>query len=200
MNTTRSKVIMLAALFALVSVAANFAQSQNAPSGRKRGFMFEIGAGPTTISYGALADSYFAAAESAGLSRIQVYLNIDLGYAVTQKLYLVVGVDGVGDRFYDTANYVQLNSYLYHAGLRYYPFERGLVLGLEGGAATQVLQSDVGLGGSSPWGWGAGATIAYDFARKPTGFTVELATKVDYLTIESSTVTAVALYLDLLWK
>lgn len=200
MNFSRLKIAVLAVLLVLVASVASFAQTSSASNARKRGFMFEIGAGPTTISYGAVADSYFSAAQSAGLSRIQLYLNIDLGYAITQKLYLVAGIDGVGDRFYDSYNYIQINSYLYHAGVRYYPFETGLVLGIDGGATAQVVQSDLGVSGSSPWGWGTGATFAYDFARKPTGFGLELGVRVDYLTIQGSPITGAALFLDLLWK
>ncbi len=202
MNITRSKIILLALCFTLFAATVSFAQSSSdgSTSTRKRGFMFELGGGTTTVSYGTLVDSYFAAAQAAGADRIQLFLNLDAGWAVNRKLYLVVGVDGVGDRFYDAVSYIQVNSYLYHGGLRYYPFDTGLVLGIEGGASRLVILSDVGVGGSSPWGWGGAATVAYDFNRRPTGFGLELGLQVDYLAVPTAPVAAAALYLDLLWK
>lgn len=168
---------------------------------RQRGFMFEIGLGPAVISYGAEADAYFAAAQAAGLSRVQVYLDITAGYAVTGKLYLVGGVQGGGDRFFDsTGAYVQLNSYLYHAGLRYYPFDTGLVLGLDAGPAALMATSNVGVSGASNWGWGGGATVAYDFAKKRTGFALVLGLQADYLDINAGRISMAALYLNVLWK
>lgn len=202
MKITLPKIILLTALFTLVSAAASLAQSsgEGGASAHKRGFMFEVGGGTTTISYGSTVDSYFQAAQALGADRIQLFLNLDVGWAAGEKLYLVAGVDGVGDRFYDPSTYVQVNSYLYHGGVRYYPFGTGLVLGIDGGASVLVAQSNVGVGGSSPGGWGGGATVAYDFNRKPTGFGLELGARVDYLAVPTSTVTFAALYLDLVWK
>lgn len=199
MNTNSQRILLLTLVIAFLTAAASFAATDSS-TGRQRGFMFEIGAGPTTLSYGAVTDSYFSAAVAAGASRVQVYINIDLGYAVTQKLYLVAGVDGVGDSFYDPSYYIQINSYLYHGGFRYYPFETGLVLGLDAGAAMMMVTSDLGLSGTSPTGWGGGAIVGYDFARRLTGFGLELGVAVDYLTIQGSPTTAAALFLDLLWK
>lgn len=196
MNIIRMRFILLVLIIAAASATAACAQS----SGRQRGFMFEVGAGPAYISYGSSVDAALAAAEASGFNRAMVYVNIDLGYAFSDNLYLVAGFDGVGDRFYQGSYYMQFNSYLYHLGLRLYPFETGLVLGIDGGASALLIQSNVGYGGSTPYGWGAAATVAYDFARRPTGFGIEIGAKLDYLSIESSPFTAASLYLDLLWK
>ena len=187
------------AVAGMLVAATAFAQSTGAEP--NRGFMFQIGAGPSSISYGTLIDASFAAAQASGADRVQVYLNIDAGYALTQRLYLVAGVDGAGDRFYDaTGAYVQLNSYLYHAGLRYYPFGTGLLFGIDGGASALLVQSNVGLAAGPTWGWGTGATIAYDFSKRATGFGLEVGLRVNYLSINASPITVAALYLDLLWK
>lgn len=202
MNITPRKMALLTLVLMVATTVGSFAQSSSngGSSPRKRGFMFELGGGTTAVSYGTLVDSYFSMAQASGANRIQLFLDLDAGWAVSEKLYVVAGVDGVGDRFYDPYNFIQVNSYLYHGGLRYYPFDTGLVLGIDGGASVLVIQSDVGIGGSSPVGWGGGATVAYDFNRKATGFSLELGVRVDYLAVPTAPVSFAALYLDLLWK
>jgi hypothetical protein len=162
--------------------------------------MFEVGGGPALISYGSLADAYFSAAQSYGADRSQLFIDLDAGYALGKKLYLTGGIDGGGDRFSQGSSYIQINSYLYRIGLRYYPFETGLLLGLDGGAARLVISSNVGIGSTSDWGYGAGGTIAYDFTRKQTGFGLVLGVRTEYLTVGGSPISDVALYLNLLWK
>jgi hypothetical protein len=185
-------------VIALLSAGTGFAQSQG--DAGKRGFMFQIGAGPAEISYGNELDAGLAAVESLGLQRVTVYVDLSLGYAVGKDLYLVAGVDGGGDRLFSGDEYVQINSYLYSVGLRYYPFHTGLVLGVDGGGSAAVIQSNIGVSAVSDFGWGGGGTIAYDFDRKATGFGLEPGLKVDYLEIEGSPVTVAGLYLNLLWK
>lgn len=117
-----------------------------------------------------------------------------------QDTYLTVGVNGWGDRLEVNPYYEQLNTYVYSLGARWYPFHTGLVLGASLGPAVEVLNSNIGIAATSQWCFGSGLTLAYDFARKPTGFSLELGLHALEAYIEQESVTAGAAYLAILWK
>lgn len=199
MKIFRPKISLFVVAILLVAAVGSYAQSAGAARGN-RGFLFQIGAGPAGTSYGAAVDNQMSYLTTQGATRIRLYLNLDLGYAAGENVYLVAGIDGVGDRLEYGGAYMQTNTYFYHAGLRVYPFHTGLVLGVDGGATNLVLQSNLAATMVSSLGWGGGGMIAYDFSRRPIGFGVEVGARGDYLTIEGSPVALVSLYGDLLWK
>ena len=169
-------------------------------SPEKRWFFFNIEAGAASVSYTPETDAMLSDMESAGLDRMVVYLGIGAGYAVNEKLYAGAFISATGDRIEDSSNYMQINLYLYGAGLRYYPFTTGLVLGVDAGMAKGVMVSDLGSSSSSDPGFGTGFIIAYDFDRTLTGFTFQAGIRVNTLRIEGDTLSSASLYGALVWK
>jgi len=86
------------------------------------------------------------------------------------------------------------------AGLRYYPFTTGLVLGVDAGMARGAVVSDLGSSSSSDHGFGTGYIVAYDFDRDLTGFTFQAGIRVNYLIIEGDTLSSASLYGAMVWK
>ena len=166
----------------------------------KRNFLFQIGAGPSYISYGSELDSIISDADLYGISRMQLNLNFGFGWAVSEKDYILLSVNGLGDRYDDGYDHIQLNSYLYAVGLRRYPFDTGLVFGIDAGLGKEVFQSSFGDEYISPSGFGLGLVAAYDFTRNPTGFGIEIGIRLDRIVIEQEAVAGASLFLDLLWK
>lgn len=166
----------------------------------QRGFMFEIGLGATHVTYTPEIYSMLSQMESAGLDRIKIYLEIGAGFSINKKLYGELSISGTGDRLEDYSNYMQINLYLYGAGLRYYPFTTGLVLGVDAGMARGVMVSDLGSSSSSDPGFGTGFIIAYDFDRTLTGFTIQIGIRANTLRIEGDTLSSASLYGALVWK
>jgi len=193
------RLILTLALLGIAGSVSLFADQSTGPQ-KQRGFLFEAQFGLANISYDAATDAAFAQSQALGLSRVQVALGATLGYAVSSNLYLTVGVEGYGDRFYESSYYVQLNSYLWEAGIRYYPFTTGLVLGLHAGAATNSVASNLGVSGSSTSpGYGMGVILAYDFGGF-TGFGLELGAEADYCTVSGSPITGESLFVAVSWK
>ncbi len=150
---------------------------------KKRSFLFQFGVGGAYISYDAETDYILA---SSGLNHITVYLDIAFGWAVQSNTYILLTANGVadyGDWFFGD---IQKNTYLY--GVSWYPFTTGLVLGAEAGGARMVTFYGNAQMVRSPWGYGLGVAIAYDFARKPTGFSLVLGLKPAYSVIGSDRV------------
>mgnify|MGYP006281926393 CR=1 FL=1 len=57
----------------------------------------------------------------------------------------------IGDRLFDLSGVsLQLNSYLYSPGIRWYPFTTGLVLGAHAGASRILIQSSSAGTNASP--------------------------------------------------
>ncbi len=190
--------ILVTTGFVLLVSAPVFADNQS--GSQHRGFFFEVQIGPALTSYDAATDAAFASAEAMGLSRLRLGLGATLGFAVSPTIYLTGGVEGYGDRFYDSTGYIQLNTYLWVVGLRFYPFSNGLVLGARGGFATTSVVSDIGVSGySSTPGSGFGVLVAYDFGGF-TGMGFEIGARVDYCTINGSPFTGECAYVALDWK
>jgi hypothetical protein len=97
------------------------------------------------------------------------YYDIALGYAVLPQTLFVTGTaGGYSHRLTDTnQDYIQINNYLFGAGVRYYPFKRGLQLGLDLGLAKENEHWSVSGQGipdyNSGPGLGAKASVSYDF-------------------------------------
>jgi len=187
-------------VFSFLCISTALAAAQSGGE-RQRGFFFEGALGPAYTSYDAASDAAFAQAEALGASRIRVMVGLSLGYAVSPNLYVIGGVVGYGDRFYDAYNYVQLNTYFWNLGIRYYPFTTGLVLGIDAGLASMGVTSDIGISGTSAEvGFGSGILVAYDFGGRPTGFSFELGLRGDYANVGGSPMSGAALVLALLFK
>lgn len=198
-RNARMKIVMATSI---ALVLASSAWGQAADDGKqRRGFLFEAGVGIAQIYYGSAAESYFASATANGLDRVEVALHLDAGWALTQELYAVAAVDGFATRFSDSyGDYLQLNSYLFGGGLRWYPFSNGLVVGVNAGIASMNIISSVGVSGTSPSGWGTALLLAYDFNSRPTGMSVIVGVKAHYNSVGTDSVAATSLFADVAWK
>lgn len=188
-------VIVFFVLFLLAQIG--FAQSVDA---EQRGFMFGLGLGIATTSYPAELDAIFSALEAAGINRYRVGVQLVLGYAILPKVYWTLGVYGTGDRLEDSVgDFLQLNTYVYGPGVRIYPFDTGLLVGVDVGASRQLLDD-----GSNviafPWGYGGRLVAAYDFARERTGSGVALGVDTSAALIDGDIYSSISAFLQFLWK
>jgi hypothetical protein len=179
-------VILVLVLFAAA------AWSQASDSEKRRGLFVDFGVGGFCFTtYGSDADTILSNYASAqGADRIKVYIDLGLGWAVSPKLYVIANIDGFGDGFFaGSTSLDQLNSYLYSIGVRYYPFVTGLMLGVDAGASRLLLASNASAVGSTPWSAGLGATVAWDFGGKPTGWSLELGARAIYMAVSDPLIT-----------
>ncbi len=166
------KVIIGLIVFTAILSFPPLAAAENA----NRGFIFQFGVGAGFPSYPSALEATMSYADSLpGIARTQVSLDLALGYAVSQQIYLLGRADGIGDRISDSyGDYVQVNLYLYSVGLRFYPWTTGVYLEGSAGASSGV----------SDFGFGYGAAIGYDFTSNPRGFGLTVEAKYDGLQIE----------------
>lgn len=175
-----------------------FAQADSA----ERGVMFQIGLGTAQIEWPQELKEMMDYAEAQpDIDRVKVHLNLGLGAAVGENLYLLGSLQGYGDRLEDSyGDYVQINAYLFGLGLRWYPFVTGLVLGGDIGAARLVAMGSGVESAASEWGNGLGFTAGYDFGGRPTGVSLILGLRVDGMSVEGESVGTAALFLNLAFK
>ncbi|OQY33745.1 MAG: hypothetical protein B6241_06740 [Spirochaetaceae bacterium 4572_59] len=119
--------------------------------------------------------------KTPGINRVTVGLGLELGFAMTQDLYFMGGIEGMGDRLDDSYDYDQLNTYLYFLGVKGYPFHTGLILEGRIGASRAVVQSSNSFTDTSSTGMGYGATVGYDFDRNNTGVSFETGLSLNHL-------------------
>jgi hypothetical protein len=181
---------------AVLAVSVIFVSAQS----RAGDFLFQAGLGLGLPKYASSMETVLDAVEDVpGVTRVKVALDLNLGFAVTEDAFIMIGVDGCGDRLSDSSGWMQLNSYLFNAGLRYYPMHTGVYIGACAGSAKQIVSDSTGTNVSSPAGFGWGAGIGYDFGKE-TGFGLALEAKYDSLSIEGDKTGIFMLTVNLLWK
>lgn len=78
--------------------------------------------GSGSVSYGDDLDNVLELLDSLGADRTTLYLDLGIGYALTANLYAAGSISAFGDRFEYKTEMMQLNTYLYGLGVKYYPF------------------------------------------------------------------------------
>jgi hypothetical protein len=163
---------LLGFLLFLISASLMFAQEREE---RKRGFYIDIGLGFGGISYfggntKTIADGFNETANT----HMTLDLNIlTIGWALTQNVYLVGTMAGVGDGYFDSQmKQSQLSVAMYGIGVRYYPLpnKKYLQLGLDFGPSLMGIV-DNNETSYSDLGFSARFSAAYDFDSTMTGFT-----------------------------
>jgi hypothetical protein len=142
---------------------------------RQRGFYIDIGMGFGGISYFGggtkkIADGF---SETANIHMTLDLSLLTIGWALTQNVYIVGTIAGVGDGYFDSQmNQNQLTVSMYGIGARYYPLpsKKHLQLGLDFGASqVSILDNNKYL--YSDFGFSTRLSAAYDFDSSMTGFT-----------------------------
>jgi hypothetical protein len=189
--------IMLAIVFALALSGIATAQV-----GRRDLLLFQVGAGLYFPSYPDGLGSAMSSLDSEpGVDRIQVSVDMALGFAIFQDGYLMVRAEGGGDSLTDSyGDNMQLTLTLISVGARYYPFVTGFYLEADVGSSQAKIDSSGEGSYTSDNGLGYGIAIGYDFNRRLRGFGLVLEAKYDSLSIESEQYGALMLTLNLCWK
>jgi len=194
------KKIIIALFFVFIS-SMLFAQTTE----RKRGFYFDIGMGLFgRISYDDELDDALELLEKLGAERLTISLGLAAGGAITQNIYIVGSISAFGDRFDINSNYMQLNTYLLGAGIRYYPLPsmKWLQIGADYGISWLVLTTDV-IGEQvavSDFGTGLRLSVSCDFNGRMTGPSFLLGGELLISTIESDLVAGISLFGKLVFK
>jgi hypothetical protein len=187
------KLILFFAIF-LVIGGTIFSQSQE----RNRRLYIDFGLGFGDISYNGELDDALESAKDNGFDRVMVALDLSIGWAISQKWYIVGSITGLGDRLYYLSDYIQLNTYLIGPGIRLYPLPSGkyLQLGVDFGMGRMVSDSNVDQvdGLVSEPGIGVKVSAAYDFDSTLTGFTFLLGAEFLADFIEDETICSVSLF------
>jgi hypothetical protein len=163
---------LLGFLLFLVSASLVFAQEREE---RKRGFYIDIGLGFGGISYfggntKTIADGFN---ETANIHMTLDLSILTIGWALTQNVYLVGTMAGVGDGYFDSQmKQSQLTVAMYGIGARYYPLpsKKHLQIGLDFGASRVGILDNTELS-YSDFGFTTRLSAAYDFDSTMTGFT-----------------------------
>jgi hypothetical protein len=143
---------------------------------RNRGFYIDAGLGIGGFSYSSELNDAIKAADNAGADRLTVALDASIGWALMPKLYLVGSVTGFGDRLSQSSDYMQINSYLFGPGIKWYPLSSGkyLQVGADIGLASASLVTNIldNANVASEPGFGFKVSAAFDIDRTMTGPTV----------------------------
>jgi hypothetical protein len=173
------KRILLAVLFVCAAVLSAQERAE-----RRRGFYIDTGFGFGGIGYFD-GDVKTAADRFSDAADIHFTLDMNLitiGWALTQDLYLVGSIAGIGDSY--SYSYRDSNSEskmslsdviveMYAVGARYYPLpvKKYLQLGLDAGISYMSVSQDNKRAESNP-GFSGRLSAAYDIDSSMTGFTV----------------------------
>jgi hypothetical protein len=189
--------VVVAILLAIGTEA--FSQS----SERNRGFYIDAGLGIGGFSYSSELNDAIKMADNAGAEHVTVALDASIGWALMQKLYLVGSITGFGDRIANGSEYVQINSYLFGPGIKWYPLSSGkyLQVGADIGLASATLLSSMqGYNVASEPGLGFKISAAYDIDWTMTGLTALFGGELLMNFIEGEAFTGYAIFTKLAFK
>jgi len=174
------------------------AQEENSRQGR---FLFQFGGGPNFPFYDSATETLFSAIDAqAGVTRTKLALDLEFGYGLSPTTMFLAGMIGTGDALSYGGNTMQLNLYLYHLGLRWYPGAKGFYLsGLVGATKGLLMLNGSALSGSN-FGTGAGLAIGNEFSSRNRGFTVGLEAATFGGSIEGQFESTVMVTLNLAWR
>src|SRR5262245_22085346 len=82
-------------------------------SAEKRGFYLDAGIGYGGVSYRKGIETAIDSAKEDGLGRVTVSLDVSVGMAVRQNLYLVGSLTALGDRLEEDEAHLQVSTYLF---------------------------------------------------------------------------------------
>lgn len=192
------KIVVTVVFIAIITCLAVSQEKQE----RNRGIYFDAGLGFGSVSYNEELDQVLKLAEGLGADRTTIVLDLSLGWAVTQKLYAVGSISGFGDRIDFEGGFMQINTYLYGLGVRYYPMEKGLQLGFDFGLGKMLLNSNDPFYDdlASENGSGVRFTLAYDFDSTMTGPAAQLGALVIVDSIEGESIAGFGGYLNFVYK
>lgn len=152
---------------------------------------FNLGLGWASASYPDETEEMLDMLEEMpGVDHLQIGIDLGLYFRIQPGSVLGVAVSGIGDRYDDGSDHLQLNQYLYAASFRHYPSgETGHGLFVRGDVGMSKLVLDVsGLGSeSSDSGFGFLVGGGYSF---PIGSGTWFSINADYTSksIEDETV------------
>jgi hypothetical protein len=188
-------------IFAVVSGTA-FSQTTE----RTRSFYFDTGIGFGGIRYPAseLNDA-FELLKDNGYDQMTFSLDVSIGGALLQNLYMVGTIAGIGDSYNKSSDYIQMTTVLVGVGIRFYPLpsKKYLQLGADAGFGQMSLDTNIKAVQSameSDLGQALKFSLAYDFDTTMTGFTLLLGSEVLLAFIEGETVTGYSVFLKLAFK
>jgi hypothetical protein len=148
---------------------------------QERDRYFDFGVGSYFINHGKERDAVVTDMKDAGLVRTLVYVDMSYGKALSDNLYIVGSMTGFGDAFIEemdisvmvNAGFLELLTYLYGVGIRYYPLPSGLhlQLGADVGLASLMTVSTMSgfETGRGPFGVGGKISVSWDFDSDMTG-------------------------------
>ena len=165
------------------------------------GILLQVGAGKAFPSYPSQTEAALSYVESqSGVDRIQLSLDLALGVPIGRQAFVLIRVDGSGDRLFDSIDYVQLNLYLYSLGLRYLPLGKGLYLEAGAGMSKGALESSAAETSYSDPGFGYTLAIGYDFNPSTRGLGLALEARYLGLSLDDADAGVLVLTLNLCWK
>lgn len=106
-------------------------------------FDIGLGAGAATTE---IDGQDISSSFGAGIDEVAVNVGLKVGYGPisTVPVYIAATLEGIGHRFYDSSNYIQLNSYLLGPSIIVYPID---ILQISGsvGYSWVANQSDMAI-------------------------------------------------------
>jgi hypothetical protein len=178
-----------------------YAQSEEA----SRGLYIEAGLGWGGIAYNKdLNNEIDGLMREYDMSRITYNTDIALGWAVLPALYVTGAFSMISDNMVLFPNSITLNTFLYGAGVRYYPLKskKYLQLGLDLLRSEFMVQYSYypSKFESEDGGFGAKISASYDLDKTMTGFSLLSGTSflVDF--VEDKTYIAWSFFIKALFK
>lgn len=190
------KCIILLLLLLVIVGHLGFCQEED-----KRGFIIRFDTGPAVTRYFD-NDIYnkLEVTEGTETSRITLGLDFDLGWAITQNLYGLFVMEGIGDALVlENGSMPQYTLVFIGPGVLYFPMHTGLFIKGAFGLARHSYDRSY-IDRYNLHHIGAQVAVGYDILKRSRGWSLFAAARGDFFYVYYDSTLAACLLLGVSWK
>ena len=164
------------------------------------GFIYQIGIGSAWSFYFPRIETTVDAMDSASLSRIPFSINFLFGRSLSDGAAWTISLTTSIDSFSASSESLTIYSFLLTGGFQFSPFQKGLILGINGGINLLIPDTDLNYDGDIEFGSGFSLDIGYMFEGMKfgkSGITPGLGIKLIHSELISGSVNQICGYMNL---
>ncbi len=153
-------------LVIFLTIGSVYSQDSSVAEGtpsNSNGFIYQIGIGSAYSFYFPRIETTVDSMDSSSLIRIPFSINFLFGSSLSDVAAWTISLTTGIDRFSASSESLTIYSLLLTGGFQFTPFQKGLILGINGGINLLIPNTDLDYDGDIEFGSGLSLDIAYLF-------------------------------------
>ena len=187
----------------MVSVYSQDSSGGEETPSNSNGFVYQLGIGSVWSFYFPRIETTVDSMDSSSLIRIPFSINFMFSSSLSDSTAWTISLTTSIDRFSASSESLTIYSLLFTGGFQFTPFQKGLILGINGGINLLIPNTDLSYDGKIEYGSGFSLDISYMFEGMKfgkSGITPGLGIKLIHSELISGRVNQICGYMNLRMK